>query len=65
MLFSDWLTGIGEQIGFTHAPGGDDYRNRSILAFHNSIATEIASQEQLHTFKWKEIQRLGVAGTDL
>ena len=57
------VTGIGEQIGFTHPPGGFDYQNRSILAFHNSIATEIASQEELHQFKWKEIQRLGVAGT--
>ena len=56
------VTGVGEQIGFTHPPGGFDYQNRSILAFHNSIATQIASQEELHQFKWKEIQRLGVAG---
>ena len=32
------VTGIGEAIGFTHAPGGDDYRNRSILSFHHSVA---------------------------
>ena len=56
------VTGIGEQIGFTHPPGGEDYKNRSILAFHNSVATQIATQEELHQFKWKEIQRLGVAG---
>ena len=31
------VTGIGEAIGFTHPPGGFDYKNRSILSFHHSV----------------------------
>lgn len=56
------VTGIGEAIGFTHPPGGFEYSNRSILSFHNSVQTQIASHEELYDFKWGEIQRLGLAG---
>merc|ERR1719300_895457 len=56
------VTGIGEAIGFTHPPGGLEYSNRSILAFHNSVQTQIASHEEVYDFKWQEIQRLGIAG---
>lgn len=31
------LTGLGEKIGFQHAPGGHEFANRSVLSFHNSI----------------------------
>ena len=71
------VTGIGEAIGFTHPPGGFDYSNRlrqkelkdfsvisfrSVLAFHNSVQTQIGSHEQVYDWKWQEIQRLGLAG---
>jgi hypothetical protein len=29
--------GLGERTGFTHAPGGPQYANRSVLSFHNSV----------------------------
>ena len=56
------VTGIGEAIGFTHPPGGFEYANRSILSFHHSVQEQIASNEEFFDFKWKEIQRLGLAG---
>ena len=31
------LLGIGEKIGFTHAPGGDKFADKSVLSFHKSI----------------------------
>jgi len=56
------LIGLGEALGFTHPPGGEEFRNRSVLAFHKSVSTDITSHEDFWDFKWKEIQRLGVAG---
>ena len=56
------VTGIGEAIGFTHPPGGFQYSNRSVLAFHNSVQTEIGTHEEVYDWKWAEIQRLGLAG---
>ena len=56
------ITGIGEAIGFTHPPGGPEYSNRSILSFHNSVQEQVTSHSELYDFKWKEIQRLGIAG---
>ena len=38
------------------------FHYRSILAFHNSVQEQIASHEEVYDFKWKEIQRLGLAG---
>ena len=35
---------------------------RSVLAFHNSVQTQIGSHEEVYDWKWAEIQRLGVAG---
>ena len=32
------------------------------MSFHNSVLTEVATHEQLYDYKWKEIQRLGIAG---
>jgi endoglycosylceramidase len=29
--------GLGARLGFTHAPGGDEFASKSILAFHNSV----------------------------
>jgi len=56
------ITGIGEAIGFTHPPGGDDYRNRSVLSFHNSVQEQVTSHEDYYDLRWGEIQRLGIAG---
>ena len=56
------ITGIGEALGFTHPPGGFEYSNRSILSFHNSVQEQVTSHSELYDFKWKEIQRLGIAG---
>jgi len=56
------ITGIGEAIGFTHPPGGDDYRNRSVLSFHNSVQDQVTSNEDYYNLRWGEIQRLGIAG---
>jgi len=56
------IVGIGEAIGFTHPPGGDDYKNRSVLAFHNSVQEQVTSHEDYYDLRWGEIQRLGIAG---
>merc|ERR1719481_223307 len=56
------IVGIGEAIGFTHPPGGQDYRNRSVLAFHNSVQSQVTSHEDYYDLRWGEIQRLGIAG---
>lgn len=56
------VTGIGERIGFEHAPGGHEYANRSVLSFHNSISPDKFPQTGYYVQKWKEIERLGIAG---
>ena len=35
------IVGIGEQFGFTDSPGGEDWRNKSVLAFHNSVQEQV------------------------
>lgn len=56
------VTGLGEKIGFTHAPGGDQYANRSVLSFHNSVLPDNFTEPYYYDKKMKEIARLGVAG---
>jgi len=56
------IVGIGEAIGFMHPPGGDDFKNRSVLSFHNSPKSGVTPDENFYGFKLAEIQRLGIAG---
>merc|ERR1711892_238393 len=56
------IVGIGEALGFTHPPGGDDFKNRSVLSFHNSPKSGVTPDENFYGFKLAEIQRLGIAG---
>lgn len=56
------VTGLGEKIGFTHAPGGDEFANRSVLAFHNSVLPDNFTEPYYYDKKMKEIKKLGVAG---
>ena len=56
------IVGIGEALGFTHPPGGDDFKNRSVLSLHNSVKSDVTPDEDFYEFKLGEIQRLGIAG---
>ena len=56
------IVGIGEALGFTHPPGGDDFKNRSVLSFHNCPKTDVTPDEDFYGFKLAEIKRLGIAG---
>merc|ERR1712038_104104 len=56
------IVGLGETIGFTHPPGGDDFKNRSVLSFHNCVKTDVTSDEDYYNFRLNEIKRLGIAG---
>jgi hypothetical protein len=53
------LLGFGERYGFEHVPGGDAFRNRSILAFHNSPVESVIPEKNYYPFKVKEMLRLG------
>ena len=55
------ILGFGEKYGFEHVPGGNDYRNRSVLAFHNSIAEDLDPEKNYYPYKAEEMQRLGCA----
>ena len=41
-------------------PGGDNFKNKSVLFFHNSPKSDVTPDED--GFKLAEIQRLGIAG---
>ena len=41
------IVGIGEALGFTHPPGGEEFRNRSVLSFHNSPKSEVSLNPQV------------------
>ncbi len=56
------LVGFAERYGFTHVPGGDQFRNRSILAFHNSVLPPLTSDAKLYDLKMAEVRRLGGGG---
>lgn len=56
------LLGLGEKIGFTHAPGGKEFADRSVLSFHKSIAPNAIKEPYYYDKKFKEMERLGVAG---
>eukprot|EP01126_Amoeba_proteus_P050857 TRINITY_DN6044_c0_g2_i1.p1 TRINITY_DN6044_c0_g2~~TRINITY_DN6044_c0_g2_i1.p1 ORF type:complete len:390 (+),score=56.93 TRINITY_DN6044_c0_g2_i1:99-1268(+) len=51
--------GIGEIIGYTDVPGGVNFRNKSILSFHDSVRPDITPDEKYYGFKKAEIARLG------
>lgn len=55
------ITGLGEKIGFQHAPGGHEFANRSVLSFHNSINDVKSPQPYYWDKKMKEVKRLGIA----
>ena len=46
----------------SRVPGGDDFKNRSVLSFHNIVKTGVTSDKEFYGFKLREIQRLGIAG---
>lgn len=56
------IFGIGERYGFEHVPGGPAFRNKSVLAFHNSIEPAITPDSKYYTLRWGEVVRLGGAG---
>ncbi|XP_023338628.1 endoglycoceramidase [Eurytemora carolleeae] len=56
------IAGIGETYGFAHPPGGDDFKNRSVLSFHNSVLPEVTPDDKYYDLRAKEIKRLGIAG---
>jgi len=56
------IVGIGEQFGFTHSPGGEDWANKSVLSFHNSVQDQVTSHADYYDLRWGEIKRLGIAG---
>ena len=53
---------IGEKHGFTHAPGGDQYANKSALTWHCSVLNDITPEEVYVSWKFDEMKRLGVGG---
>lgn len=51
---------IGERFGFKHVPGGDEFRNRSVLAFHNAVYKtpneqyyQVGRVSQAPVFSWQ------------
>lgn len=53
---------IGEKHGFTHAPGGDEFSNKSSLAWHCDCLTSVTPEETYFTWKTDEMKRLQVGG---
>jgi endoglycosylceramidase len=53
---------IGEKHGFTHAPGGSDFANKSALAWHCDCLTSVTPEEVYFSWKYDEMQRLQVGG---
>ena len=47
--------GIGQKLGFTHAPGGDEFASKSILSFHNSVLPDNFSEGPYYEKRVKEI----------
>merc|ERR1719312_386381 len=48
------IVGIGEALGFTHPPGRDDFKNRSVLSLHNSVKSDVTPDEDFYEFKLGE-----------
>jgi endoglycosylceramidase len=53
---------IGEKHGFTHAPGGDQFANKSALTWHCSVLPDVTPEDLYFSWKRDEMQRLGVGG---
>jgi endoglycosylceramidase len=53
---------IGEKHGFTHAPGGDSYSNKSSLAWHCDCLTSVTPEDTYFSWKFDEMKRLSVGG---
>ena len=53
---------IGEKYGFTHAPGGEEFANKSSLAWHCDCLTSVTPEETYFTWKRNEMERLSVGG---
>lgn len=51
---------IGEEYGFQHAPGGQQYSNRSVLTWHGSV--KFTPEEEYFGWKQDEMKRLQVGG---
>jgi endoglycosylceramidase len=54
--------GIGQRLGFTHAPGGSEFASKSVLSFHNSVIPDHFGEPSYYEKRIKEIERLGIAG---
>lgn len=62
---------VGEKHGFEHPPGGFEFSNKSVLAWHCSVLPGVTPDEQYFGWKQDEMKRLKsggyvteVAGTD-
>lgn len=56
------VAGIGEEIGFTHPPGGPEFAHKSVLSFHNSVLPDTFKEPYYYDKKMKEIERLNITG---
>jgi endoglycosylceramidase len=53
---------IGEKHGFSHAPGGQQFSNKSSLAWHCDCLTSVTPEETYFQWKLDEMERLSVGG---
>ncbi len=51
------IFGVG---GWSHAPGGPQWANKSVLSFHNSVAPKLLPDSKYAVLRKAEAQRLGV-----
>ena len=56
------LVGLGQKLGFTHAPGGHEFASKSVLSFHNSVKPVQFPDPGYYEKRINEIKRLGIAG---
>jgi endoglycosylceramidase len=47
--------------GFTHPPGGNDFKNRSVLSYHYYQPPDIGPKPFINA-RMRDIKRLGVGG---
>lgn len=53
---------IGEKHGFTQAPGGPQFANKSSLTWHCDPLTAVTPEDTYFSWKHDEMKRLGVGG---
>jgi len=52
---------IGDKFeNFYHAPGGNEFKNKSVLAFHNSVDKKILADTEDYEKRVLQANRLGV-----